>query len=78
MDNEYLAKLLSLKGGSKMKAVYVNTKRQLDMVRKAQAGGFCREVGGCAVPGRSLHCGLVELENLTFPFSLRLIDTAAM
>lgn len=45
VEDEYRAKLLSLKGGSKMKAVYVDTKRQLDMVRKAQAGGFCKEVG---------------------------------
>lgn len=45
VDDEYRAKLLSLKGGGKMKAVYVDTKRQLDMVRKAKAGGFCKEVG---------------------------------
>ncbi|CAM9280554.1 unnamed protein product [Ascophyllum nodosum] len=43
VEDEYMAKLLSQKGGSKMKAVYVDTKRQLDMVRRAGAGGFCRE-----------------------------------
>lgn len=48
VEDEYRAKLLSLKGGSKMKAVYVDTKAQLDMVRMAQAGGFCREVGASA------------------------------
>ena len=46
VEDEYMAKLLSQKGGSKMKAVYVDTKRQLDMVRRAGAGGFCREVWG--------------------------------
>ncbi|CBN79936.1 hypothetical protein Esi_0015_0124 [Ectocarpus siliculosus] len=43
VQDEYRAKLLSQKCGSKMKAVFVDTKKQLDMVRKAQAGGFCQE-----------------------------------
>lgn len=67
VDNEYLAKLLSLKGGSKMKAVYVDTKRQLDMVRKAQAGGFCKEVGApvqSQVCSRSVFFFFSKLEYL--------------
>ena len=56
MEDEAHAKLLSMKAGGKMKAVYVDTKEQLDRVRKARAGGFCKEVrrrwheggGGCA------------------------------
>ncbi|CAM9441202.1 unnamed protein product, partial [Ectocarpus sp. 8 AP-2014] len=44
VKDDYRAKLMSHKAGSKMKAVYVDTKKQLDMVRRTGTGGFCKEV----------------------------------
>eukprot|EP00752_Nemacystus_decipiens_P004173 g3816.t1 len=68
VDNEYLAKLLSMKGGSKMKAVYVDTKAQLDMVRKAQAGGFCKEsVATFRVPGENRPRNAAEMAAKQLP-----------
>eukprot|EP00903_Cladosiphon_okamuranus_P018047 g16608.t1 len=68
VDDEYLAKLLSLKGGSKMKAVYVDTKQQLDMVRRAQAGGFCKEsVANFRVPVENRGRNAAEMASKQLP-----------
>ncbi|CAM9801278.1 unnamed protein product [Pylaiella littoralis] len=73
VENEYRAKLLSMKAGTKMKAVYVNTKAQLDMVRKAGFGGFCREsVPVFLVPGGRRHRNGAEIASRQLP--LRHLD----
>lgn len=63
MEDEYLANLLSQKAGSKMKAVYVDTRRQLKMAREARAGGFCKEVRTTALPNRVCVVPLLLLMN---------------
>ncbi|CAM9825307.1 unnamed protein product [Scytosiphon promiscuus] len=68
VDDEYRAKILSQKGGSKMKAVYVTTKEQLDMVRMAKAGCFCQEtVATFKVPGENRPRNSVEMATKQLP-----------
>ncbi|CAM9569308.1 unnamed protein product, partial [Ectocarpus sp. 8 AP-2014] len=68
VEDESLANLLSRKAGSKMKAVYVDTRRQLKMVREARAGGFCKEtVAKFKVPRESRPRNAREIASGQLP-----------